>query len=64
MGSQISAGRRSVGSVSGEETAMVALIWVVLFLLAVIWFLWFRRTPMYGLIGGLVSCQVSPESVA
>ena len=26
---------------------MVALIWVVLFLLAVIWFLWFRRTPMY-----------------
>jgi hypothetical protein len=26
---------------------MVAVIWVVLFLLAVIWFLWFRRTPMY-----------------
>jgi hypothetical protein len=26
---------------------MVAVIWVVLFLLAVVWFLWFRRTPMY-----------------
>ena len=24
-----------------------ALIWFVLFLLAVTWFLWFRRTPMY-----------------
>jgi hypothetical protein len=26
---------------------MVAVIWVVLFLLAVVWCLWFRRTPMY-----------------
>jgi hypothetical protein len=26
---------------------MVAVIWVVLFLLAVVWFLWFRRTPLY-----------------
>ena len=26
---------------------MVAVIWVVLFLLAVVWFWWFRRTPMY-----------------
>jgi len=26
---------------------MVAVIWGVLFLLAVVWFLWFRRTPMY-----------------
>ena len=26
---------------------MVAVIWIVLFLLSVVWFLWFRRTPMY-----------------
>jgi hypothetical protein len=26
---------------------MVAVIWVVLFLPAVVWFLWFRRTPLY-----------------
>lgn len=26
---------------------MVAVIWVVLFLLAVVWFSWFRRTPIY-----------------
>jgi hypothetical protein len=26
---------------------MIAVIWIVLFLLAVVWFLWFRRTPMY-----------------
>jgi hypothetical protein len=26
---------------------MVAVIWIVLFLLAVVWFLWFRRTSLY-----------------
>ena len=26
---------------------MVAVIWVARFLLTVVWFLWFRRTPMY-----------------
>jgi hypothetical protein len=26
---------------------MVAVIWILLFLLAVVWFLWFRRTPLY-----------------
>lgn len=26
---------------------MVAATWIVLFLVAVVWFLWFRRTPLY-----------------
>jgi len=26
---------------------MVTVIWILLFLLAVVWFVWFRRTPLY-----------------